>query len=335
MPLRAERWLALAATAWLAACAGGPHALVPDTPVKLGRPYTVGGRVYAPADDTQYDRTGLASWYGNREQGHSTANGERFDRRRVSAAHPTLPMPSYVAVTRLDTGRTMLVRINDRGPYARDRILDLSEEAARQLGIDRAGTALVRVRRVTPTAQQRDALRRGYPVMLASAPPSAPPSRAYRPAPTNAVPMTPAPYEAPAPYATPAPVPPPPNAEYLPEPAGEPDTLAPPSSVRSQPPITPPTTAPRPVAAPSSSREILVATPSDPDAADALASALSAEHGRAVSAGTGYRVVTGPYPDEAARAAALARLRARGYQGAAALDAPITHPSEATGNTLP
>ncbi|HEY0316486.1 MAG TPA: septal ring lytic transglycosylase RlpA family protein [Sphingomonas sp.] len=292
-------------TALLAACAGGgTHRLVADTPVKLGRPYAAGGKVYAPADDSRYDRTGLASWYGNREQGHATANGERFDRRRVSAAHPTLPMPSYVAVTRLDTGRTMLVRINDRGPYARDRILDLSEEAARQLGIDQAGTALVRVRRVTPDASQRDALRRGYPVMLASVAPTATPPRAGRMAISK------------APALSPTAVAPPPDAEYPPEPAPSPYSAS-------------------PIVLRPAASEILVASPADPDAADALASALAPEGGHVVAAGGGYRVVTGPYPDEAARTAALARLRARGYQGAAALDAPTTNPPEATGNTLP
>jgi rare lipoprotein A len=302
MRSRAERWLALATTSLLAACAGGgTHRLVSDTPVKLGRPYSVGGRIYTPADENQYDRIGMASWYGNREQGHPTANGERFDRHRVSAAHPTLPMPSYVAVTRLDTGRTMLVRINDRGPYARDRILDLSQEAARELGIDQAGMAMVRVRRVTPSARERDALRRGYPVMLADVAPTATPPRVGRTAPVIAPAALP-PVQATTP-------------EYLPEPASE--TYRP---------------APAPMA---TERDILVASPADPDAADALASALGGEGGHVTATGGGYRVVTGPYADEASRAAALARLRTRGYQGAAALDAPIRQPPEATGNSPP
>lgn len=313
--MRAERWLALAAAGLLAACAGGgAHRLVADAPVRIGRPYTVAGRVYAPADDPSYDRTGLASWYGAREQGHPTANGERFDRRRVSAAHQTLPMPSYVAVTRLDTGRTALVRINDRGPYARDRILDLSEEAARQLGIDRAGTALVRVRRVTPSTAQRNALRRGYPVMLATVAATATPPRAG--------PTSPPAFAAPG-LPNARPLPPPPDAEYLPEPTPEPPAVQP-----SAPP-------PLPLAPVPAERQILIASPADPDAADALASALAGEGGHVVANGAGYRVLTGPYADEPARAAALARLRTRGYQGAAALDAPVTHSSEATGNTSP
>ena len=301
MRFRAERWLALAAMALLAACAGGgTHRLVSDTPVKLGRPYTVGGRVYAPADETQYDRIGMASWYGDREQGHPTANGERFDRHRVSAAHPTLPMPSYVAVTRLDTGQTMLVRINDRGPYARDRILDLSQQAASELGIDRTGTAMVHVRRVTPSARERDALRRGYPVMLADVTPTATPPRVGRTAPA---------------FVPPAPVIP---------------TTVPDYPVGSTSEINRPTPVPL-----LNEYDILVASPADPDAADALASALGVERGHVVATGDGYHVITGPYPDEASRTAALARLRARGYQRAVALDAPTRPPPEATGSSLP
>jgi rare lipoprotein A len=295
MPSQASRWLALATMGLLAACGAGPHKLVPDNPVRIGRPYAIGGRTYVPFDETHYDRIGMASWYGNREQGHPTANGERFDRRRVSAAHQTLPLPSYVAVTRLDTGQTMLVRINDRGPYARDRILDLSEQAARLLDIDRAGTAMVRVRRVTPSAKERDALRRGYPVMLANVEPTATPPRVGRTAPV--VPLVPR------------------GAEYLPAPA--------------------PAPAPADRAPVTIERDILVAAPNDPDAADALVSALGAERGHVVATGAGYRVVTGPYADEASRAEALARLRARGYQGATALDAPPTNPTVATGTPLP
>ncbi|HLY91333.1 MAG TPA: septal ring lytic transglycosylase RlpA family protein, partial [Acetobacteraceae bacterium] len=158
---RTRRFGGLAGLLLLAGCGGGVHGLVPDTPVKLGRPYMVGGRSYVPVDNPAYDQIGEASWYGNAEQGRSTANGETFYRQRPSAAHTTLPLPSYVEVTRLDTGQRILVRVNDRGPYARDRILDLSEEAARELGIQRAGRALVRVRRVTPGSSERKRLQRG------------------------------------------------------------------------------------------------------------------------------------------------------------------------------
>ncbi len=273
----AERWLALGIGLLLAGCGGGIHRLVPDTPVKLGRPYTVNGRTYAPADDPGYDQIGEASWYGNAEQGNHTASGETFYRQRPSAAHKTLPLPSYVEVTRLDTGARILVRVNDRGPFARDRILDLSLEAAKEIGIDRAGRAMVRVRRVSPNARDRDKLRRGYPVVLSSVAPTATPPRIGRVA-----------------------------SSVLPS-VQRPVAVAP--------------VAPAPVYAVPPQRVILVASPSDPDAADALASSLAAEGARVQPSATGYRVVTGPYPDDASLSAALARLRARGYQGAAVIDA--------------
>jgi len=307
MRSRVERWLALAPALALAACASGVHRFVPDVPVKLGRPYTVRGQTYVPTDDPFYDQIGEASWYGNREQGNRTANGEIFFRQRPSAANKTLPMPSYVEVTRLDTGQRILVRVNDRGPFARDRIIDLSEEAATELGIRRAGHAMVRVRRVTPTRKQRERLQRGYPVLLSRVEPTATPLRTGPTAPTRPVYSPPPVPSAEPPYRA-APVLPTPRPFYTPPP---------------QPAYTPP---PRPAYTPPPAieRDILIASPNDPDAADALASALADEGAHVVATGTGYRVVTGPYPDEASRIAALARLRARGYQGAAVLDAPVS-----------
>lgn len=129
--------------------------------MKIGRPYQVAGKWYAPADDRGYDEVGLASWYGVRFHGGPTANGERFDMGQVGAAHKTLPLPSYVEVTALDSGRRILVRINDRGPFVANRIIDLSHHAAELLGIERSGVARVRVRRVFPDDAQRLALRSG------------------------------------------------------------------------------------------------------------------------------------------------------------------------------
>lgn len=143
--------------ALLAGCAARP---VSDWPVKIGRPYAVRGVTYVPAADPTYDMLGRASWYGN-ESGDRTANGERFRAKWVTAAHTTLPLPSYVEVTALATGRRLLVRVNDRGPFARGRILDLSRGAARELGIEAAGTAAVRVRVVTPDARDAARLRQG------------------------------------------------------------------------------------------------------------------------------------------------------------------------------
>jgi rare lipoprotein A len=136
--------------------------MVADSPVKIGKPYRVAGITYTPSDDRSYDQTGLASWYGP-GQGRTTANGERFDPRRVGAAHKTLPLPSYVEVTALGTGRRIIVRVNDRGPFVADRIIDLSYAAAQLLGIARSGVSRVRVRRVFPDDSTRRALRSGRP----------------------------------------------------------------------------------------------------------------------------------------------------------------------------
>lgn len=113
---------------------------------KLGSPYKVAGRWYVPREEPGYDRTGVGSWYGDDFHGRKTANGEIFDRHALSAAHPTLPLPSYAYVTNLQNGRTILVRVNDRGPYVNGRIVDLSHASARALGYDSAGHARVRVR---------------------------------------------------------------------------------------------------------------------------------------------------------------------------------------------
>lgn len=113
---------------------------------KLGAPYEVDGRRYTPQDDPDYNRTGIASYYGEAFHGRRTANGEVFDMGALTAAHQTLPLPSYVHVTNLQNGRTLLLRVNDRGPFVNDRIIDLSQAAARHLGLERQGTGLVRVR---------------------------------------------------------------------------------------------------------------------------------------------------------------------------------------------
>jgi rare lipoprotein A len=112
---------------------------------KVGAPYQIDGVTYTPAVDYDYDETGIASWYGPNFTGKITANGELYDMNEVTAAHRTLPMPSLVKVTNLDNGRTIVVRVNDRGPYARGRILDMSRRGAQLLGYEKTGTAKVRV----------------------------------------------------------------------------------------------------------------------------------------------------------------------------------------------
>jgi len=111
----------------------------------IGQPYEINGRTYYPREDFDYDRTGTASWYGSDFHGRRTANGETYDMRALTAAHPTLPMPTIVRVTNLENGRSVVVRINDRGPFAEDRIIDLSRAGARELGFESAGLAPVRV----------------------------------------------------------------------------------------------------------------------------------------------------------------------------------------------
>ncbi|MEZ5925050.1 MAG: septal ring lytic transglycosylase RlpA family protein [Hyphomicrobiaceae bacterium] len=115
---------------------------------KVGKPYKVAGLWYVPKHQPDYDETGIASWYGPKFHGKSTANGEIYNQARLTAAHPTLPLPSYVEVTNLANGHTIMVRVNDRGPYKRGRILDLSARAAKLLGYQSNGTANVRVRYV-------------------------------------------------------------------------------------------------------------------------------------------------------------------------------------------
>lgn len=133
---------------------------VTDSPVRIGPPYRVKGVTYVPAAQPLYDEVGTASWYGS-ESGNRTARGEKFRPKWISAAHKTLPLPSYVEVTNLDTGRTALVRVNDRGPFAQGRIIDLSRGAADLLGIRQQGHAPVRVRRVDPPEKDRKRLRKG------------------------------------------------------------------------------------------------------------------------------------------------------------------------------
>ncbi|WP_332816576.1 septal ring lytic transglycosylase RlpA family protein [Sphingopyxis sp.] len=146
----------------LPACAGGNFRPVADAPVRIGPAYSIRGTTYVPAAAPAYDAVGYASWYGN-ESGNRTANGEQFRPGWITAAHTTLPLPTYVEVTALDTGRRVIVRVNDRGPFALGRIIDLSRGAAEELGIKAQGHAAVRVRRVEPSEKDRKRLRKGKP----------------------------------------------------------------------------------------------------------------------------------------------------------------------------
>lgn len=112
---------------------------------RVGKPYTVAGRVYVPRENTKYRAEGLASWYGDAFHGRLTANGEVFDMASLSAAHPTLPLPCYVRVTNLGNRKSLVVRVNDRGPYHGNRLIDVSNKAAELLDFKRNGVATVRV----------------------------------------------------------------------------------------------------------------------------------------------------------------------------------------------
>ena len=135
-----------------AGCASAPPP--PGSPVsvpasagvyKIGSPYQIAGTWYYPREQPDYDETGIASWYGPSFYGKRTANGEIYNAGDLTAAHRTLPMPVNVRVTNLENGRSIIVRVNDRGPYAKGRIIDLSERAATLLGYIQNGTARVRV----------------------------------------------------------------------------------------------------------------------------------------------------------------------------------------------
>lgn len=133
----------------LSACGGSSYSpyggTENPTQVKIGKPYDVSGETFVPHYDEAYNEEGMASWYGPKFHGRMTASGERYDQNEMTAAHRTLPMPSIVRVTRLDTGQSVKVRVNDRGPFSHRRIIDLSQGAAEALDMIRVGTTKVRV----------------------------------------------------------------------------------------------------------------------------------------------------------------------------------------------
>ena len=167
---------------------------------RIGRPYQVADRTYTPEHNPAYSNEGLASWYGGGFHGRRTANGEVFDMYSISAAHPTLPLPSYARVTNLSNHRSIIVRINDRGPYAGNRVIDLSSKTADLLGYKGHGLARVRVEYVGPAPLEGSddrrllaTLRTGSPapapssVMVASAMPFVPQVQAPLPESRNGV----------------------------------------------------------------------------------------------------------------------------------------------------
>lgn len=146
----------------------------------VGKPYTVAGRTYMPTENPHYAKEGMASWYGSNFHGRMTANGEVFDRASIAAAHTTMPLPSYARVTNLQNGHSMIVRVNDRGPFHGNRIIDVSERAAEALGFKRQGTARVRVEYVGRASTNGSDDR----ILLASLRTDGEPATLFNPAPT-------------------------------------------------------------------------------------------------------------------------------------------------------
>jgi rare lipoprotein A len=181
---------------------------------KVGSAYQINGKWYTPHVDYGYDETGLASWYGEAFDGQATANGEIFNLNELSAAHKTLPLPSVVEVTNLRNGRSMQLRVNDRGPYVDGRIIDVSRRAAQLLGFEMAGTTPVRVRILKEESiQVAEAAKRGQTgnVMLAAA------TTAATPPPTRPAPPPPPLMTSPPPQ--PIAAAPPPDMRDMPSPA--------------------------------------------------------------------------------------------------------------------
>lgn len=208
MPARMRLLLAAALALLLAACSTAPPkksvyyqddgppdrvpadiAAIPDAqprvePLHRGssKPYTALGRTYTPITvDAPFSQRGMASWYGKQFHGNRTATGEIYDMLAMSAAHPTLPLPSYVRVTNVRNGRSVIVRVNDRGPFKSDRIIDLSYAAAAKLGIAAAGTGEVEVERFTTSQIASGDYRRGPTTTVATAPPASPPRAVTQP----------------------------------------------------------------------------------------------------------------------------------------------------------
>jgi len=212
MGLRARPLAVAALVALIAACSTTPKkagyyqddgppdrvppdiAAIPDAVPRVeplhratSKPYTALGRTYTPlTGDAPFRQRGMASWYGRQFHGNRTANGETYDMFAMTAAHPILPIPSYVRVTNVRSGRSVIVRVNDRGPFKHDRVIDLSYAAATKLGIAAAGTGEVEVERITMTQIANGDTRRGEgptPVIASAAAPAtaAPPSTAAVP----------------------------------------------------------------------------------------------------------------------------------------------------------
>jgi rare lipoprotein A len=307
---------------------------------KVGAPYQINGVWYYPRVDYNYDQSGIASWYGEQFDQKYTANGEIFDLNQLTAAHRTLPLPSIVEVTNLDNGRLLRLRVNDRGPYADGRIIDVSRRAAQLLGFETAGTAHVRVRilrdesiRVAELAQHNvidngafvaEAMNQAAVAQpaprVASAPP-AEPAPPLQPAATPVVPPSPAVSSAPLPPPAAMPSAPPPVATQPPPPSARRNIasyLIAPAEAATLPPLP----RPKPPGAPSAGHFFIQA--------GAFARAENAQHVRARIAVLGsvevsasavkgvplYRVRLGPVRSHEEADRLLIQIIGSGYPGA-------------------
>ncbi len=310
----------------------------PQTPPSSGhlrgtdKPYQVNGQWYFPHADPTYDVTGTASWYGYPFQNRRTANGEVYDEALITAAHKTLPLPCIVEVTNLQNGRSIRVRVNDRGPFVGERLIDLSKGAAEQLGFDRKGTTQVRVRFITMAAPLT-----APGLMMAS---NTPPSRyahspAYQATPRQAQddgafddmgappPATPVAYRSPpsayeGPMAEDEAGPP----EIGPPPAASPiaTSALPPAQLASRP--TPAAySAPRPYPTAGGSYSVQAGAFATRSAADRAVARLASAGGVQVvplerNGATLYKVVVGSFSDAAAAGETRARVVAMGFADA-------------------
>jgi rare lipoprotein A len=278
---------------------------VSDMPVKVGDPYSIGGVTYTPADIPDYDDVGYASWYGDELAGRPTANGEIFDPAGISAAHKTLPLPSYVEVTALDTGRTILVRVNDRGPMASDRLIDLSRGAAEQLGLG-GGVAAVRVRRTNPPVSERAQLRAGQAVPERIATPDSLLTILRGKMKSLPVPKGVAAAAAPVTAQPAAPI-----ASGKAKPGDDRFIVEGPGTAKPAPAVKAPPAAPKPAA--GGKYSVQVAAFSGQSRANAAAKSVG---GTVVKAGNLWRVRVGPFASEAEAQGALAKAKAKGFRDA-------------------
>ena len=321
----------------------------PPEVVQIGDPYSIGGQRFEPRDDNTFDETGYAIFAGGDQAGQGTRSGEPYNPEAIIAAHRTLPVPSYAEVTDLQTGRTILVRIVDRGPMLKDKVIVLSPGAARQLGVEGQGSLAVRVRRTNPVEQEKAILRQGgaAPTRLDTPPAllsalrrrlgetSGKPMDVAIAPPVRATPLpraTPAPRPAPAPragadYDPPAaPVrvaPPPPirrtappeprgNDRFVVEEAGKPHWIAGAGAPDEKPRAAPANTKPAAVKA-NAPLFVQIASFSSESRAQAMARQAGAT---VVRAGNVFRVRKGPYADDASARTALGQVVAKGYRGA-------------------